>query len=135
VSNKAPLPNVDYDKWLQVFRSNANATYEHILIIDNIPESSVSNSASVIVYECGRAIASISTSEHGQPSPDWATRLSVGGVNINFSIVKQLPVLPPEVYLERARLKLPTSVELIFPRALELTYTVYELGGFTRDVG
>ena len=66
---------------------------------------------------------------------DWATRLSVGGVNINFSIVKQLPVLPPEVYLERARLKLPTSVELIVPRALELTYAVYELGGFTRDVG
>ena len=66
---------------------------------------------------------------------DWATRLSVGVVNINFSIVKQLPVLPPEVYLERARLKLPTSVELIVPRALELTYPVYELGGFTRDVG
>ena len=65
---------------------------------------------------------------------DWTARLSVGGINMNFFIVKQLPVLPPEVYLETA----PTGdtwVELIVPRALELTYTAWDLQPFAQDLG
>ena len=59
---------------------------------------------------------------------------SVGGGNMNFYIVKQLPVLPPEVYLETA----PTGdtwVELIVPRTLELTYTAWDLQPFAQDLG
>lgn len=66
---------------------------------------------------------------------DWAARFSVGGVNMNFFIVKQLPVLPPEAYLERLPSGLPTYVELIVPRALELTYTADDLEGLARDLG
>ena len=54
---------------------------------------------------------------------------------MNFFIVKQLPVLPPEAYLETVRSGLPTYVELIVPRALELTYTADDLEGFARDLG
>ncbi len=54
---------------------------------------------------------------------------------MNFFIVKQLPVLPPEAYLEKVRSGLPTYVEMIVPRALELTYTASDLEGFARDVG
>ena len=65
---------------------------------------------------------------------DWTARLSVGGVNMNFYIVKQLPVLPPEVYLETA----PTGdawIELIVHRVLELTYTAWDLQPFAQDLG
>ncbi len=55
---------------------------------------------------------------------------------MSFFIVKQLPVFPPEVYLERVH---PWSealwAELIVPRVLELTYTAYDLEGFARDLG
>ena len=50
-----------------------------------------------------------------------------------LSIVKQLPVLPPETYLEEVRPGLRFA-ELIVPRVLELTYTAHDLEGFARDL-
>ena len=60
--------------------------------------------------------------------------MSVGGVNMNFYIVKQLPVLPPEAYLEEAPQRLKW-VELVMPRVLELTYTAHDLEPFAQDLG
>jgi hypothetical protein len=54
---------------------------------------------------------------------------------MNFYIVKQLPVLPPDTYLERPGPSLVTYAELIVPRVLELTYTARDLMGFARDLG
>lgn len=65
---------------------------------------------------------------------DWAARLSVGGINMNFFILKQLPVLPPEAYLKRSNCK-ECYVQLVAPRVLELTYTSQELQGFARNLG
>ena len=53
---------------------------------------------------------------------------------MNFFIVKQLPVLPPEAYLEEARCG-GSWAELVVPRVLELTYTSDELEGFASDLG
>lgn len=65
---------------------------------------------------------------------DWVARLSVGGTNMSFFIIKQLPVLPPEAYLEETP---PGAkyVEMVVPRVLELTYTSHELAGFVLDLG
>ncbi len=65
---------------------------------------------------------------------DFAARSAVGGTDLSFFIVKQLPVLPPEAYLEEAFSGL-RYVELIVPRVLELTYTAADLEGFARDLG
>lgn len=65
---------------------------------------------------------------------DWAARFSVGGINMNFFIVKQLPVLPPEAFLDEALPGL-TYAELVIPRVLELTYTAWDLEPFARDLG
>ena len=65
---------------------------------------------------------------------DWTARFSVGGTNMNFFIVKQLPVLPPETFLEKSNCGLPW-VQLIVPRVLELTYTSEEMSGFANDLG
>ena len=54
---------------------------------------------------------------------------------MNFFIVKQLPVLPPEAYLERVNPNMPVYVELVVPRVLELTYVSCDLKGFARDLG
>ena len=53
---------------------------------------------------------------------------------MSFFIVKQLPVLPPETYLEYACQGI-RYVELVIPRVLELTYTAYDLEPFARDLG
>ena len=53
---------------------------------------------------------------------------------MSFFIVKQLPVLSPEAHLEEAFAGM-RWVEFIVPRALELTYTSWELQGFAQDLG
>ena len=105
------------------------------LVTDSIPRSPLGNSAPEIDYKNGRAIASALVLANMNSLPlDWAARFSVGGANMNFFIVKQLPVLPPEAYLDEVWPGLK-YVELIVPRVLELTYTGHELEGFARDLG
>lgn len=53
---------------------------------------------------------------------------------MSFFIIKQLPILPPEAYLEEALLGLK-YVELVVPRVLELTYTAHDMEPFARDLG
>lgn len=65
---------------------------------------------------------------------DWVARFSVGGTHMNFYIVKQLPALPPQAFLEKA----PTGTtwaEFIAPRVLELSYTAWDLQPFAKDLG
>ena len=135
MSNKAPLLNIDPVGWLQAFRNITRATDERTLLTGSIPLSGVGNSAPVIDYKNAHAIASALVLANMNSFPlDWAARFSVGGVNMNFFIVKQLPVLPPETYLEDAVMNLK-YVELVVPRVLELTYTAHDLEGFARDLG
>ena len=65
---------------------------------------------------------------------DFAARTAVGGTDLSYFIIKQLPVLPPEVYLEEVKPG-STYAELILPKVLELTYTAYELQPFAQDLG
>ena len=53
---------------------------------------------------------------------------------MNFFIVKQLPILPPAAYLEKA---IPEKHywDLVLPRALELSYTANDLAGFAESLG
>ena len=135
MSNKAPLVQIEYAQWLQAFRGITNATNERTVVSDSISTSGVGNSAPVMTYKHSRAIASVLVLANLNSLPlDWAARLSVGGVNMNFFIVKQLPVLPPETYLEEACQGI-RFVEMVVPRVLELTYTSYDLRGFAQDLG
>ena len=133
--NKASPLNVNYVGWLQAFRGITNATNERTLLTDNIPWSGVGNSAPVVEYEQARAVASALVLANMNSFPlDWAARLSVGGANMNFFIVKQLPVLPPEAHLEEAFSGM-RWVEFIIPHTLELTYTSWEMKPFAEDLG
>ena len=135
MSNKAPLLDIDPAAWLQAFRNITRATDERTFLTGSIPRSGVGNSAPVIDFENARAIASALVLANMNSLPlDWAARFSVGGVNMNFFIVKQLPVLPPETFLEDAVAGLK-YVELVVPRVLELTYTAHDLKGFAADLG
>lgn len=126
----------DSAQWLHTFRDITNATNERTLVTGSVPRTGVGNSAPVIDYLYRRAISSALVLANMNSLPlDWTARFSVGGVHMNFFILKQLPVLPPDAYLERLRSTLPTYVELVAPRALELIYTADDLQGFARDVG
>ena len=136
MSNKASLLDVDYDKWFQTFRSITGATNERTFLAAIIPWCGVGNSAVVIDYRKERSIASVLVLANTNSLPlDWAARFSAGGTNMSLFIVEQLPVLPPEVYLEKVCSGSTTYAELVVPRVLELTYTAHELEKFAKDLG
>ena len=55
---------------------------------------------------------------------------------MNFFILKQLPVLPPKQYTATCQWDTQASLgDWIFPRALELTYTAWDLEPFAKDCG
>ena len=135
VSNKAPLLEVNQEKWLQAIRGITTSTNERTLLSHNLPQGGIGNSAPVVNYKNIRAVASALVLANMNSIPlDWASRFSVGGVNLNFFIVKQLPVLSPEEYLKESNSGLP-YVQLIVPRVLELAYTSEEMRGFAEDLG
>ncbi|MCC6943590.1 MAG: hypothetical protein IT335_03375 [Thermomicrobiales bacterium] len=59
---------------------------------------------------------------------DYVVRQKVGGTHLTFFSVKQLPVLPPDIYSDEL-------LGLIAPRVLELTYTAHDMAPFARDLG
>ena len=135
MSNSTQLTDIDYSGWLQAFRRIARSTDNRTLLAGNAPCVGVGDSAAVLKYEHARAVASTLVLANMNSFPfDWATRLSVGGSNMNFYIVKQLPVLPPETYLEDAWRSV-NWVEFIIPRALELTFTSWEMQPYAEDLG
>ncbi len=135
MSNKAPLVNVDHSAWLQALRGITTATNERTVITTGLASGGVGNSAPVVDYTTAPAVAAALIVANMNSIPlDWAARFSVGGVNMNFFIVKQLPVLPPDAYLEDAGCG-SRYVELVVPRILELIYTGHELEGFATDLG
>ena len=54
--------------------------------------------------------------------------MKTGGNHLNFYIVKQLPVITPEIYLD-------SHLDFILPRVLELTYTAHDLKPWAEDLG
>ena len=136
MSNKAPILSPNPADWIQVFRGITNATNERTCLLAGVPWSGVGNSAPVMSYAHGRAVAAALLMGNMNSIPlDWAARMSVGGVNMNFFIVKQLPVLPPETYLQEIAPATITYAEAVAMRVLELTYTSNDMVGFARDLG
>ena len=135
MNDAAPILNVDFDNWIQTFRGITTSTNERTLIANTIQWSGVGNSAPVIDFTNARAVSAALIIANMNSLPlDWIARISMGGVNMNYFIVKQLPVLCPEAYVEESTFGNPW-IQLIIPRVLELTYTSEDLIGFATDLG
>src|SRR5579885_3664573 len=67
---------------------------------------------------------------------DYVTRQKLGGTSMSFFILKQLPVLPPDTYKAACQWEHQLTIgEWILPRAMELTYTAWDLEAFAKDRG
>ncbi|WP_306533664.1 Eco57I restriction-modification methylase domain-containing protein [Geobacter sp.] len=125
------LSNVHWSrKWLLGFRGIGRSTDERTIISSIIPISGVGNSFPLLVMnpkispQCVCAlVANLSAIVF-----DFVARFKAGGANLNFFIIKQLPVLPPSAYTDEA-------LEFIVPRVLELTYTSNALRCWASDLG
>ena len=135
LNNTAPIIEIGLVNSLQVFREITNATNNRTLLAAQVPIGAVGHTAVVAEFERGRAIASTLVLANMNSIPlDWAARSSIAGTHMNIYIIKQLPILPPDIYLEEVWTDLK-FVELVYPRVLELTYTANDMRGLARDLG
>jgi hypothetical protein len=65
---------------------------------------------------------------------DFIARQKIQGQHLNWFIVEQLPVIPPERF-ETTRFGPKTAAEIIRQAVLELTYTAHDMAAFARDMG
>jgi hypothetical protein len=68
---------------------------------------------------------------------DFVARQKMGGLNVNYFIFSQLPVLSPGEYAKPCLWSggICTIREWLLPRVLELTYTAWDLEPFARECG
>lgn len=64
---------------------------------------------------------------------DYVARQKVQGQHLNWFIVEQLPVVPPDAYARHFGPK--TAAEIVREDVLHLTYTAHDMAGFARDQG
>ena len=65
---------------------------------------------------------------------DYVVRQKVQGQNLNWFIIEQLPVVPPDRY-EAVRFGPKTAGQIVREAVLELTYTAHDMAPFARALG
>jgi len=114
--------------WMLAFRDITNATNERTGVFTLLPWTAMGNNAPVLVVDrpkaflVGGLLANLNAVVF-----DFVVRQKMGGTHLNFFVLKQLPVLPPDRYT-------PEFLDFIVPRVIELTYTAWDLQSFAQDV-
>ncbi|MFI0999805.1 Eco57I restriction-modification methylase domain-containing protein [Streptomyces galbus] len=114
-------------EWFFAFRKITSSTDERTFIASIMPRIGLGDSGNIILtHECPKRTAALAALFSSMVL-DYVARQKIGGVNFNYFIVKQLPVLSPD--------SLAPHVDFIFARLIELTYTTYDMTPFACDLG
>ena len=114
--------------WLLCFKDVTSATNERTFISAVVPLSGIANSLIVVLLSTpARQTAALYANLNALVF-DFVTRTKVGGLHLNYFLVKQLPVIPPEAYTS-------ADLDIVVPRVVELSYTATDLVGWARDLG
>lgn len=115
--------------WIFGWRGVARATDERSVIGAIFPAVGAGNSLHLVMPSETNSAASVGVLSGSMSSLvlDFVARTKLGGINFNFFIPKQLPVLAPSVYSN-------SDFDKIVPRVLELTFTANDLKSFYDDV-
>lgn len=119
--------------WAIAFKSVTSPTNVRTFIATPVPIVAVGNSMALLLTESGSRSAACLLANLNTLVLDYIARQKVGGQNLNFFIVEQLPTLPPAFYEEAFHGR--TWASLIAPRALELSFTCTALEPMARACG
>jgi len=115
-------------KWLFAFRGIAATTNERTLISTFLPLVGVGNSAPIIKsgIDDPRLLCCL-IAGFNNITLGYVGRQKAGGSNLNFFIIKQLPIFEPIVFSEK-------DIEFISERVLKLIYNSYDMKFFALDM-
>lgn len=114
-------------QWLLGFRDITNATNERTAIFSFLPRVAVGNKIPLMFPDQNVPLHCCLLATFNSVVFDFVVRQKMGGTTLNFFIVKQLPVLPPEAFSD-------DDIAYIVPRVLELVYTAWDMKSFAKDV-
>ncbi|MEO5367804.1 MAG: N-6 DNA methylase [Magnetococcus sp. WYHC-3] len=116
--------------WFLSFKDVTAATNERTVVCSAIPYVGVGNNLPIMTQGefKDQTRGDLLLANLNSLVFDFFARHKVGGLHLNFFIVNQFPVLPPERYNDM-------DINFIQQRVLELTYTAHDLKPFAEDLG
>ena len=123
--------------WTIAFRDIARATDARTMIAAAVPFVGLGNTLPAIFVEAAdgnRSDASLLLANLGATVLDFVARQKAQSTHLNWFIVEQLPVVPPDAY-DAIRFGPKTAGEIVREAVLELTYTAHDMAPFARDMG
>jgi hypothetical protein len=123
--------------WLLGWRAITHVTNERVFIAILTPRAGAADSLSVLLpAEQSVPLVPCLLANLNAIVVDFVVRNKIGGLNLNFFAVKQLPVLPPAAFVRHCPWHTRmTLADWIRPRVLELVYTAWDMEPFARDMG
>lgn len=110
------------------FKDITSATNQRTMIAAAIPWSGVTNHFPLVLTRQGPRLEMCLLGNLNSFALDYAARQKVGGVTLNFFIVEQFPMLPPDAYAERCPWsKRETLEKWVSERVLKLTCTANDM--------
>jgi hypothetical protein len=137
------VPSVNVDErlpddrqWMLAYCNITSTTNERTMISCIVPRAGSERSMPLVLPSEQTWKSTFLTACLSSFALDFFARQKVGGVNLNFFIVKQLPILPPNAFEQPAPWNREVTIsEWLKPRILELTYTSVDLIGLAKDFG
>jgi hypothetical protein len=122
--------------WLLGWRNVTRAADERTTVAAIIPYVGIGHSFPLVLPQAHPIMTAVLAAFLSSFALDYLVRQKMGGANLTFSVLKQIPI-PPVASLELACPwnKNITITEWACPRVLELTYTAWDLVSFARDIG
>ena len=132
LESETSFPTAPY---LLAFKDVTAPTNVRSMIAALIPGSGVGNTLPIVSTDGQAAVdAAIMLANFNAIPFDYVARQKIQGQHLNWFIVEQLPVVPPDRY-EAVRFGPKTAGEIVREAVLELTYTSHDMAPFTRDMG
>ena len=123
--------------WL-AYKMITAPTNMRTLIASALPFSGVGNSIGIMLPEVGSSnfneLKPLFLGNLNSTPFDFVIRQKIQGQNINWYIIEQLPVIPPERF-EQIGFGKKSAAEIVKEAVLELTYTSHDMAPFARDMG
>lgn len=135
---KAEIPSKFKKKirtWYLAYRNITNATNERTLVTCILPHCGLLNSGNIFYLDNAPHSALLLACLNSIPV-DYICRQKLGGANMSYGVLAQLPTLPPDAYDDSTPWSEGTVMrDWLTPLVLELTYTAWDLEPFARDLG
>jgi hypothetical protein len=119
--------------WMMGFRNVTDSRASaRSVITASFPISGVGNSLPIIIAGSSHSRwAHLLLANLSSLVLDFCSRLKIGGLNLNFFIIKQLPILPPSSYSAYYYF----VTKMIQDRCIELVYTSWDMQAFALECG